>query len=270
MPRITQLVLLLLFVPSVAAGQGSAQWTRDRDATLISKDVGAERWAITYRLSDSRVTGNVFRTDGGPSSFLQCNRTASDATNITFDCFGASACNGSPCPSTQYGALASGVALPITFFFPPGDAVVPTPSDRVDIGRFANWQVYREKHPDGRPALWAVSENSAGDAIRLYCIASELRFQVLVADADVFEAEFDAIFALDAGTANARTFQLGAVQIRGGVGFVMDERFANRLYDHSTLTVGYPGTPADRQVTFDVSRAREAFAPVFAECGQQG
>src|SRR5690606_22355620 len=69
-------LLALILVPALAEAQSGVQWTRERDATLVSKDVGPERWAITYRLSDGRVTGNVFRTDGGPTSFLDCTQTS--------------------------------------------------------------------------------------------------------------------------------------------------------------------------------------------------
>lgn len=115
-------LIMVLVVPSFAAAQGTVQWTLDRDATLVSKDVGPERWAITYRISDGRVTGNVFRSDGGPSSFLQCDRTGGDPAGFVFDCYGASACTGTPCPGSQYSLIASGVTLPQSFFFPPGDA----------------------------------------------------------------------------------------------------------------------------------------------------
>lgn len=128
--------VLLALVPSLAAAQSAAQWTLDRDATLVSKDVGAERWAITYRLSDSRVTGNVFRSDGGPSSFLQCNRTGGDASGLLFDCYGASACTAAPCPTAQYALIASGVELAQSFFFPPGET--PPGSGEFTPGTYVN------------------------------------------------------------------------------------------------------------------------------------
>ena len=110
-----------LAAPSLARAQAGVQWTRERDATLVSKDVGSERWSITYRLSDGRTTGNVFRADGGPPAFLDCQRTAVDDVNATFDCFGADACAQAPCPGSQYSLIMSGIVLPVAFFFPPGD-----------------------------------------------------------------------------------------------------------------------------------------------------
>lgn len=119
--RILLAVLALIVAPSLAAAQSGVQWTRERDATVVSKDVGAERWAITYRLADGRVIGNVFRTDGGPPSFIDCNRTSVNDTDATFDCYGAEACAGAPCPTSQYTLIATGISLPLSFFFPPGD-----------------------------------------------------------------------------------------------------------------------------------------------------
>ncbi len=119
--RILLAVLALVVAPSLAGADSGVQWTRDRQATLVSKDVGAERWAITYRLGDGHVTGNVFRTDGGPSSFLDCDRTSVTDTDATFDCYGADACGAAPCPESQYTLIAADISLPLSFFFPPGD-----------------------------------------------------------------------------------------------------------------------------------------------------
>lgn len=119
--RVLLAVFALVVAPAVAGAQSGVQWTRDRDATLVSKDVGAERWAITYRLADGHVTGNVFRTDGGPASFLDCDRTSVTDTDATFDCYGADACGAAPCPESQYTLIRTGISLPISFFFPPGD-----------------------------------------------------------------------------------------------------------------------------------------------------
>jgi hypothetical protein len=130
-------VLVVLVAPSLAFAQAGVQWTRERDATLVSKDVGAERWAITYRLSDGRVTGNVYRTDTGATSFLDCPRTGIDGENAIFDCYGAGACLQAPCPESQYSLIATGVSLPISFFFPPGDTPgSPTVENLVGSWRF--------------------------------------------------------------------------------------------------------------------------------------
>jgi len=120
--RILLAVLTLISSASLVEAQTGVQWTRARDATLVSKDVGAERWSITYRVADGHVTGNVFRTDGGQPSFLDCDQTSVTDTDATFDCYGANACTEGPCPTSQYSLIGTGISLPLSFFFPPGDA----------------------------------------------------------------------------------------------------------------------------------------------------
>ena len=45
--RILCSIALVAFTATLAAAQAGVQITRDGKRTLISKDVGAERWAIT-------------------------------------------------------------------------------------------------------------------------------------------------------------------------------------------------------------------------------
>lgn len=59
---------------------------------LVNKDVGNERWAIALRNATNTVTGNVFRSDGGPPAFIVCNPLA---TPNGYSCFGADACSAS-------------------------------------------------------------------------------------------------------------------------------------------------------------------------------
>src|SRR4030095_4867700 len=54
------------------------QITPEGKRTLVNKDVGSERWAITENADDGSVTGNVFRSDGGPASFVFCERLGDD------------------------------------------------------------------------------------------------------------------------------------------------------------------------------------------------
>ena len=42
------------------ARESGLQITPDERCTLVSKDVGTERWAITRNADDGSVTGNVF------------------------------------------------------------------------------------------------------------------------------------------------------------------------------------------------------------------
>lgn len=113
----------------VAAGvvrESGLQFTPDDRRTIISKDVGAERWAITRNLDDGSVTGNVFFPSGGPPIFVYCEETGQNGGNLDFDCFSSDLCPGAPCPGDQWEALAS-VTLPESFFLPDG-AVSPTPT----------------------------------------------------------------------------------------------------------------------------------------------
>ncbi|MEY4949181.1 MAG: hypothetical protein RL698_1392, partial [Pseudomonadota bacterium] len=52
------------------ARESGIQLAPESDRYFISKDVGQERWAITYNLDDKTVTGNVFPLDGGAPTFL--------------------------------------------------------------------------------------------------------------------------------------------------------------------------------------------------------
>jgi hypothetical protein len=173
--RILLTVFALLVAPALAAAQSGVQWTRQRDATLVSKDVASERWAITYRLSDGHVTGNVFRTDGGPPAFLDCDRTSVTDTDVMFDCFGADACGAAPCPTSQYTLISSGISLPLSFFFPPGDS----PSDgggtvadllgtwqfTVDSGNGQDTFTYDFDHLENNNQDAAGKEEGSGDDI---------------------------------------------------------------------------------------------------------
>lgn len=173
--RSALIVFALLVTPSFATAQSGVQWTRDRDATLVSKDVNSERWAITYRLSDGRVTGNVYRSDGGQPAFLDCNRTSITGTEATFDCYGADACAEAPCLSSQYRLIEAGISLPISFFFPPGDS--PGDGDASAEDLIGTWRftvgngddqeefIYRfdRLDDDGRTAFG--TEEGSGDEI---------------------------------------------------------------------------------------------------------
>ncbi len=100
------------------------QMTPDSSRYLISKDVGAERWAISFNLADRTVTGNVFKTDGSPPSFIWCRITSeTPATNpadnqYLLDCFGSDACAAAPCPDTAWTQIATGIPIGGDFLLP--------------------------------------------------------------------------------------------------------------------------------------------------------
>jgi len=92
--------------------------------TLISKDVGGERWAITFNPEDDTVTGNVFSPSGGAPKFVWCEKTGDNGdpdpytVQIDFTCSGADACESPSCPTGEWSQIAQ-VTLPGSFFLPP-------------------------------------------------------------------------------------------------------------------------------------------------------
>jgi hypothetical protein len=109
---------------TAGAQSSGLQQTPDSARYLISKDVGAERWAISYNLNDRTVTGNVFKTDGSAPSFIWCRITnevpaPNPAENqYTLDCFGADACAGAPCQESAWTLIATGLPIPGSFLLP--------------------------------------------------------------------------------------------------------------------------------------------------------
>jgi hypothetical protein len=104
--------------PAHAQRQSGIQLSPDSARYLISKDVGNERWAISYNLDDKTVTGNVFPLDGGSPSFLACEITSPIAAE-TYDlsCQFAQPCPEAPCVN-QWGAPFPVTGTPRSFFLP--------------------------------------------------------------------------------------------------------------------------------------------------------
>lgn len=114
--------------PAVDRASGS-QMTPDSRRYLISKDLGPERWAISYNLQDRTVTGNVFRADGSEPSFVWC-KVASEipsgdpaATRYLLDCEGAPKCPGAPCSDDDWQLIQKGIEITGAFLLPPGTRV---------------------------------------------------------------------------------------------------------------------------------------------------
>jgi hypothetical protein len=116
---------VLLGDPSAALAQRESgiQLTPDSKRYLISKDVGQERWAITYNLEDDTVTGNVFPVDGGTPTFLTCAITdvqqSPDPAEAQYflECRAAVPCESAPCvdqwgPPTPVGPIPGSFLLP--------------------------------------------------------------------------------------------------------------------------------------------------------------
>lgn len=104
-----------------AERQSGVQITRDGKRTLISKDVGDERWAITLNADDGSITGNVFRRDGGAPQFVWCDQTGASEADLEFLCKGADACPTGSCTSDVWTTIAP-VSIPRSFLLPPDGA----------------------------------------------------------------------------------------------------------------------------------------------------
>jgi hypothetical protein len=110
--------------PARAQTRGSGiQLTPDSARYLISKDVGLNRWAISYNLADKTITGNVFPTDGSAPQFVWCERVSQTTSpdpatiQVTLDCFGAPPCEASPCLATSWTPIGQ-VEVPGSFLLP--------------------------------------------------------------------------------------------------------------------------------------------------------
>jgi len=123
-----------LVAAAAALAQSGATLTPDKLSYLVSKDVGAERWTINLNLATLspqrtiNVTGNVYRP-GQPPSFVWCKeREDSTGTLSTpsslfrMRCSGASACGetATGCARSQWTTIADDIAIPASFFLPPG------------------------------------------------------------------------------------------------------------------------------------------------------
>jgi hypothetical protein len=119
-------IVALSLASSARAQSSGVQQSPDSARYLISKDVGAERWAISYNLNDGTVTGNVFKTDGSPPSFIWCKITnqvpaANPPDNqYTLDCYGANACATAPCDKSAWTLIVSGLQIGGDFLLPDG------------------------------------------------------------------------------------------------------------------------------------------------------
>lgn len=141
-----------------ANGGRGATLTLDSLSYLVTKDVGSERWSISFSLTpfvtdqggvESRflsVTGNVYQADGSAPSFVFCTQRAdsggslSDPTStFRFSCEGADACTttATSCAQSGWRTISDDVALPASFFLPPlGQPASPqSDPDIVVIGR---------------------------------------------------------------------------------------------------------------------------------------
>lgn len=109
----------------LAPGDGATglRTSADGKRTLVSKDVGSERWAIVRNEDDGSVTGNVFHQDGREPSFVWCAETGDDGAAdpreriYTFWCLGADPCEEGGCSEDEWSWIAA-VNLSGSFFLP--------------------------------------------------------------------------------------------------------------------------------------------------------
>ena len=100
---------LLRELPATVAGLNTAQISSgsilqispDASVVMAQKDYASERWSITLNRNTGVYSGNVFKTDGSPASFVWCPQTSSTDQDITFSCQGADACRDSTCPGVR-------------------------------------------------------------------------------------------------------------------------------------------------------------------------
>lgn len=103
--------------PSGAAPAGVQRTPDAARRSLVSKDVGLERWAITRHPEDGTVTGNVFRSDGGEPAFLWCEEIGRNGSDVSYECSGADRCDTPTCAPSDWSVIAE-VTLPDAFFLP--------------------------------------------------------------------------------------------------------------------------------------------------------
>lgn len=148
---------IVLAVRTPAAAQSGVQVTPDGKRNLVSKDVGDQRWAITYDLADGTVTGNVFFPAGGAPTFVWCERSADQPSDVevALSCYGADPCLAAPCAREQWSFI-SAVTLPAAFFAPP-PAANPVPTSSAELfawlqaGRYLGFTAESGVHPSAGP-----------------------------------------------------------------------------------------------------------------------
>jgi len=126
----TSIIAAVTTVLCTGAAAGAAptgvQWTPDALRILVNKDVGDERWAITWNLSDVSTTGNVFFRDDRVPAFVWCQNTDHDLVasigelNLQFRCFGADPSFGG-FHFADWTVISDSVVLPTSFFIPPAE-----------------------------------------------------------------------------------------------------------------------------------------------------
>lgn len=109
----------VLAAATAAHAQSGLQTTPERRAVLVNKDLGNERWVISFDLAEQTATGNVFFRDGRDPAFVWCDPAGLTSGELMFTCYGADRCTSSPCLASEWRPLGE-PSLPVSFFEPPG------------------------------------------------------------------------------------------------------------------------------------------------------
>ena len=118
-----------------ADAQSGSTLSPDLRTYMVNKDLGDERWTIDLNLfaadpsSIISITGNIFRSDGGPASFVTClvrddsaGSLRSPSSTFRLSCSGAPACatTARQCAREDWVLIDDDVRVPASFFLPPG------------------------------------------------------------------------------------------------------------------------------------------------------
>jgi hypothetical protein len=222
--------------------------TPDGARTLISKDVGTERWAIT-RNADGSVTGNIFFADGRAPVFVYCEEIGLTASEVMLSCESADSCPIAPCPPDEWGFIAE-VSLPLSFFAPPGP---PLPTGPLGRRRFSidpsssGLRFVTNFGPDGSSGFtgWIELEGSAVDPT-----TGQARIDVVGASPlislDAITSGGPVVICIEPLPEQFPVIGAGAIDCDGGTAFGY-----SLTYDHNLGVVGVGGFTAQQCTAAD-------------------
>jgi len=131
--RVATVLVALLSFAATARAQTGATLTPNLRNHMVNKDIAAERWTINVNLASddpnsvTNVTGNIFRADGGPPSFVLCQVRPDSSGTLTdpsstfrLTCQGADACQttATRCAREDWTPINDDVQIPASFFLP--------------------------------------------------------------------------------------------------------------------------------------------------------